>query len=98
MTQSRGELVVKSVATAVVATAIVESGLTLAKSIARQPIVLFGLGVALGFLSHKYRKEIITLSSHTAEQSKEFIVQQKNHLTEMLAEAQGSDEQKEQTD
>ena len=95
---SKGELVVKSVATAVVATAIVESGLSLVKTIAKQPIVLFALGVGLGFFTHKYRKEIITLTSHTAEQSKNFIVQQKNHLSEILAEVHGSSEQKDQTD
>lgn len=95
---SKGELVVKSVATATVATAIVETGLILSKTIAKKPVVLFGIGIALGFFSHKYRKEIIALSSHTAEQSKDFIVQQKNHLSEMLAEIQGSGEQKDSTD
>ncbi|MCX7066985.1 MAG: hypothetical protein NTW85_04770 [Methylococcales bacterium] len=95
---SKGELVVKSVATAVVATAIVESGLSFGKTIAKQPIVLFGLGIALGYFTHKYRKEIISITSHTAEQGKDFIVQQKNHLSELLAEAQGNDGQKDQTD
>lgn len=87
---SRGELVVKSVTTAVVATAIVETGIGLGKSIARQPVVLFGLGMLAGYFTYKYRKEIITISSHTATQGKDFIVQQKNHLSEMLAEIHGS--------
>ncbi len=93
---SRGELVVKSVATAVVATAIVETGISLSKTIARQPVVLFGLGMILGYVSYKYRKEIITISSHTLEQGKDFIVQQKHNLGEMLAEIHGSSEQKDQ--
>jgi hypothetical protein len=90
---SKGELVVKSVATAVVATAIVETGLSLSKTLAKQPIILFGLGIMLGYFTRKYRKEIIAISSHTAEQGKDFIVQQKNHLSEMLAEIHGSGEQ-----
>lgn len=95
MTQtSRGELVVKSVTSAVVATAIVETGVGLSKSIAKQPVVLFGLGVMLGYFTHKYRKEIIAISTHTAEQGKDFIVQQKNHLSDMLAEIHDNAEQK----
>ena len=76
------------------ATAIVETGISLSKTIARQPVVLLGLGMILGFVTHKYRKEIITISRHTAEQGKDFIVQQKHNLGEMLAEIHGSGEQK----
>jgi hypothetical protein len=91
---SKGELVVTSVATAVVATAIVQAGQTISKTLARQPVILFGLGIALGYFSHKYRKEIIAISSHTTGQGKHFIVQQKNNLSEILAEIQSSGEQK----
>ena len=91
---SKGELVVKSVATAVVATAIVETGLSVGKKLAQQPIILFGLGIVLGYLSHKHRKEIIALGSHTAEQSKKLIQQQKNQISDILAEIQGHDELK----
>jgi hypothetical protein len=94
---SKGELVVKSVATAVVATAIVETGLSFSKTLAKQPVILFGLGIVAGYFTYKYRKEIITITSHTAEQSKDFIVQQKKHLSDMLAEIHGSDEQKNQS-
>lgn len=87
---SRGELVVKSVATAVVATAIVEAGISLSKAVAKQPLVLFSLGIMSGYLTHKYRKEILAISSHTAKQSKEFIVQQKQHIDEMLDEIKQS--------
>jgi len=89
---SKGELIVKSVATAVVATVIVETGLSLSKTLTKQPIILFGLGIMAGYFTHKYRKEIIAISSHTAEQGKDFIVQQQKHLSEMLAEIHGSGE------
>lgn len=95
---SKGELVVKSVATAVVATAIVESGQSIVKSLAKRPIVLFGLGIALGYFTHKYRKEIISMTTHTAEQGKDFILQQKQHISNMLADVQHTDEQKSEFD
>jgi hypothetical protein len=88
---SRGEMVVKSVATAVVATAIVEAGIGMTKTLARQPLVLLGLGMVTGYFSYKYRKEIIAISSHTAEQSKDFVLRQKNHLNDLLNEIQGGD-------
>ncbi|CAG1023033.1 hypothetical protein DOJK_02049 [Patescibacteria group bacterium] len=87
---SKGELVVKSVATAVVATAIVEAGIGLSKVIAKQPVVVFGLGIVSGYITHKYRKEIIAISSHTAKQSKDFVMQQKQHVSDMLHEIQNS--------
>jgi hypothetical protein len=95
---SKGELVVKSVATAVVATAIVETGLSFSKTLTRQPIILFGLGIMLGYFTHKHRKEIIAMTTHTAEQGKDFILQQKKYISDMLAEVQGSGEPKNQAD
>lgn len=88
---SRGEVVVKSVATAVVATAIVEAGIGMTKTLARQPLVLLGLGMVTGYLSYKYRKEIIAISSHTAEQGKDFVLRQKDHFNDLLNEIQGGD-------
>jgi ribosome recycling factor len=93
---SKGELVVKSVTTAVVATAIVEAGLGISKNIAKQPVILFGLGLVAGYFTYKYRKEIVAITSHTAEQGKDFVIQQKNNLSDMLAEIQGSNEETDQ--
>ena len=95
---SKGELVVKSVATAVVATTIVETGIGLSKTLAKQPVILFGLGILTGYFTYKYRKEIIVITSHTAEQGKDFVMQQKNHLSDMLAEIQSGGEAPDQTD
>ncbi len=95
---SKGEVVVKSVATAVVATAIVETGLGISKTLAKQPVILFSLGIALGYFTHKYRKEIIAMTTHTAEQGKDFVQQQKNHISDFLAEIQGSGTEKDEAD
>ena len=94
----KSELVLESVATAVVATAIVETGLSIGKIMVRQPVILFGLGIAAGYFTHKHRKEIIALSSHTAEKGKHLILQQKDQLSELLAEIHGGNEQKDSGD
>jgi hypothetical protein len=58
------------------------------KTMARQPLVLLGLGMVTGYFSYKYRKEIIAISGHTVEQGRDFVVRQKNHLGELLNEVQ----------
>lgn len=83
---SKGELVVKGVATALAAATIIETGKGVMSTLVKQPIVMFGMGVAAGYFTHKYRKEIISIASKTAEQGKDFILQQKEHIKDLLAE------------
>jgi hypothetical protein len=64
-------------------------------ALARHPVILLGLGITAGYLTHKYRKEIISITSKTAEQSKDFVLRQKENLKDLLAETQ---EDKEETD
>ena len=90
---SKGELVVKGVATAVAATTIIETGKGVLVSLARHPLVIFGLGIAAGYLTHKYRKEIISITSKTAEQSKDFVLRQKENIKDLLAETQENTEE-----
>ena len=85
---TRGELVVRGVATAVTASIIIQSGKGIMSTLAKQPLVMLSLGIAAGFLTHKYRKEIISITSKTAGQSKDFIVRQKENLKDLLAETQ----------
>ncbi len=72
------------VMTAVVATTIVQSGRGVAGALAKNPWLMFGLGLATGYLAHKYRKEIIILSAHTAEHSQDFLHRQKQGLQKWL--------------
>ena len=81
---STGELVVKGVATAVAASVIIQSGRGVAIGISRHPFVVFGLGIVAGYLTHKYRKELITITTKTAEQSKDFIVQQQQNIKDLM--------------
>jgi hypothetical protein len=85
---SKGELVVKGVATAVAASTIIQTGKGVMTTLARHPIVMLSLGIAAGYLAHKYRKEIISITSKTAGQSKDFVLRQKENLKDLIAEAQ----------
>ena len=89
---STGELVVKGVATAVAASAIIESGRGVIITISRHPIVVVGLGIVAGYLTHKYRKELLTITSKTAEQSKDFILQQKQNIKDLIVDVKESEE------
>lgn len=84
---TKGELVVKGVATTMAAATILETGKGVMTTLAKHPLVMFGMGFVAGYLTHKYRKEIIVLTSKTAEQSKDFVLKQKEHLQDFLAES-----------
>jgi sulfate adenylyltransferase subunit 1 (EFTu-like GTPase family) len=92
---SKVEIVAKGVATAVAATTIIQTGKGVVTTVARHPLVMFSLGIAAGYLAHKYRKEIISISSKTAEQSRDFVLRQKENLRDLLAEAQEVTEEEE---
>jgi hypothetical protein len=92
---SKTDVLVKGVATAVAASTIIQTGKGVMTTLARHPLVMFSLGIAAGYLVHKYRKEIISITSKTAEQSKDFVLRQKENLKDLLAETQ---EDKEETD
>lgn len=48
------------------------------------PLVVFGLGVAVGYAIHKYRKEIIHSANRAAEKGKDFALQQRENLEDIL--------------
>ena len=94
---SKGELVVKGVATAVAASAIIQTGKEAVITLARHPLIMFGLGIAAGYLAHKYRKEIISITGKTAEQSKDFVLRQKENIKDLIAETQENTEETDAT-
>ena len=83
---SKGEVIVKGVATAVAASTIIHAGKGVMTALTRHPLVMFSLGIAAGYLAHKYRKKIISITGKTAEQSKDFVLRQKENLKEFFAE------------
>ena len=60
--------------------------------LAKHPILTFTAGVAAGYLVHKYRQEIIEAASGITDRSKEFVLQQQEHLADILAETKEAGE------
>ncbi|MFN3918999.1 MAG: hypothetical protein ACK4JF_01755 [Methylohalobius sp.] len=78
----------KPAAAIAVVTASTNPGKSLVKRLARNPWVWFGLGVVAGILIHRYRKEIIATAVKAGEKGKDFILQQKESLEDIVAETQ----------
>lgn len=70
------------------------SSKTVVGHLLRSPLVLFAAGVAVGALGYKYRKEIVAVAAKTTEQGKDFLLNQKENLTDLLEEAQEEEETK----
>jgi hypothetical protein len=66
--------------------ATIHSGRKLMGNIAKHPVLVFGLGVAAGYLVYKYRKEIISSTTKVVDASKDFVLQQKENLEDIIAE------------
>jgi hypothetical protein len=72
--------------TAVAATT--HSGRSFLGTLARHPFLMFGLGLATGFLVHKYRKEIIRSASSITGKDKDVVLPEKENLEDLVAECQ----------
>jgi hypothetical protein len=69
-----------------IVSATVYSGKHLMGNITKHPVLIFGLGVATGYLVYKYRKEIIAKTTKAVDASKDFVLQQKENLEDIVAE------------
>jgi len=63
-----------------------------ALSFLRAPLVVFAAGVTTGYLLHKYRREIIQAVTKAADMGKDFVLQQRESLDDLVAEAQEGNE------
>lgn len=63
-----------------------------ALSFLRTPLVVFAAGVTTGYLLHKYRREIIQAVTRAADLGRDFVLQQKESLDDLVAEAQEGNE------
>ena len=77
----------KQVIAGTLATATVSTGSKLMSKIVKHPALVFGLGVVAGYFVYKYRKEIIYNTTKTIDAGKDFILQQKENLEDIVAEA-----------
>lgn len=91
---AKGELIVKGVVTAVAASTIIHAGKGVMSALARHPLVMFTLGIGAGYFAHKHRKKIISITSDTVEQSKDFVLRRKENLKDLLEEAREDTEEK----
>ncbi len=66
---------------------IVHTGSKLMKNIAKHPVLVFGLGAVAGYLIYKYRKEIISSTTKAVDVGKDFVLQQKENLEDIVAES-----------
>lgn len=64
------------------ASASVRSGGKLAK----HPVLVFGIGVVAGYVIYKYRKEIVNSVGKATDASKDFVLQQKENLEDIVSE------------
>ncbi len=68
------------------ASASVKSGGKLMSKLAKHPVLVFGLGMAAGYVVYKYRKEIVSSVSKATDAGKDFVLQQKENLEDIVAE------------
>lgn len=77
----------KQIAKGTLASAVLETSGKFMSKIVKNPVVVFGLGVVAGYMVYKYRKEIIASTNKAVDASKDFILQQKENLEDIVAEA-----------
>ena len=85
---TRGETLVKGVVMGLIISNANQVSKSIAHALIRHPLALFSTGFVTGFLTHKYRKEIITLGNQTAVESKNFVLRQKENLLDFVAECE----------
>lgn len=76
----------KQVAIGSMATATVNTGGKLMSKVAKHPVLVFGLGVVAGYFIYKYRKEIVSSTTKAVDAGKDFVLNQKENLEDLVAE------------
>lgn len=64
----------------------IKSGGKLMSNVVKHPVVVFGLGIAAGYVVYKYRKEIVSNAGKMTDAGKDFVLQQKENLEDIIAE------------
>lgn len=85
---TRGETLVKGVVMGFVISSASQASRSIASALLRHPVALFSTGFVAGYLTHKYRKEIIVVGNRTTVESKNFVLRQKENLLDLVAECQ----------
>lgn len=83
---SNGEILVKGVVMGIIISGITHTSKTITRELVKHPLALLTTGLLTGYLTHKYRKDIIVLGNRTAKESKNFVLRQKENLGDLIAE------------
>lgn len=59
----------------------------------RNPLLLLAGGIAVGYLLHKYEKEIVLAVTKATGMGKDFVLHQQENLNDLVAEAQQTEAQ-----
>ncbi len=68
------------------------TGKKIMSKITKHPLLLVGIGAIAGYYAHKYRREIIASVSGVADKGKDFVLQQKENLEDIVAETKETDD------
>jgi hypothetical protein len=79
--------VAKEVVKGSIVSSTVHTGSRLMSNVAKHPVLVFGLGLAAGYLVYKYRKQIISGTTRVVDAGKDFVLQQKENLEDIVAES-----------
>jgi len=82
----QADMIARGVATGVAVSMIIHTGRGIVGAMNKSPVIMFGLGIVAGYFTHKYRKEIIAASRKAAEESRDFVLRQKDHLQNLIEE------------
>jgi hypothetical protein len=69
-----------------------QSGKSIMSKLTKHPLLILGIGIAAGYYAHKYRKEIISSVNSAGEKGKDFVLQQKENIEDMVAETKESED------
>lgn len=89
--QEHSPAVGEKVALGAMSTATLKTGEKLMSKMAKHPLLVFGLGVVAGIVVYKYRKEIIANANKALDVGKDFVLNQKENLEDLVAESQEDD-------
>ncbi len=69
-----------------------QTGKSIMSTITKHPLLLLGIGAAIGYYAHKHRKDIVSSVSSATDKGKDFVLQQKENLEDLVAESKESPE------
>lgn len=85
------DMLFKGVVTGVVVSTITQTGRNLVKVMAKNPAVMFGLGVLTGVWAHKHRRKILKGAAIAAHEGKQFLLRQRESLSSSVEEETGQE-------